>query len=75
MDLPGRPRATNAWLLAPTDDGILRSSIFPGPWLDRAALLCDDFGTLLEVLQRSLDTPERAAFKTELQRAKLEPAC
>ena len=54
--------------LAPGDDGILRSTIFPGLWLDPAALLRDDCDTLLEVLQRGLDTPEHAAFKAELQR-------
>jgi Uma2 family endonuclease len=58
--------------LAPGDDGILRSTIFPGLWLDPAALLRDDCDTLLEVLERGLDTPEHAAFKAELQRARVE---
>jgi Uma2 family endonuclease len=56
--------------LVPGEDGILRSIIFPGLWLDPAALLRDDCDTLLEVLQRGLETPEHAAFKAELQRAK-----
>jgi Uma2 family endonuclease len=59
--------------LIPGDDGILRSTIFPGLWLDPAALLRDDCDTLLEVLQRGLDTPEHTAFKAELQRVRVEP--
>jgi Uma2 family endonuclease len=59
--------------LAPGDDGILRSTIFPGLWLDPVALLRDDCDTLLEVLQRGLDIPEHAAFKAELQRLRVEP--
>ncbi len=59
--------------LAPGEDGVLRSTIFPGLWLDPAALLRDDCDTLLEVLQRGLETPEHAAFVERLQRAKVEP--
>ncbi len=60
--------------LAPGDDGILRSTIFPGLWLDPAALLRDDCDRLLEVLEQGLDTPEHTAFKAELQRARAERA-
>ncbi len=60
--------------LALAEDGILRSTIFPGLWLDPAALLRDDFETLLAVLHRGIDTPEHAAFKAQLQRARVEPA-
>ena len=60
--------------LSPAEDGILRSTIFPGLWLDPIALLRDDCGTLLDVLQRGLDSPEHVAFKNELQRAKGELA-
>ena len=52
--------------LAPSEDGILRSNVFPGLWLDATALLRDDYGTLLNVLQRGLDSPEHAAFRAEL---------
>jgi Uma2 family endonuclease len=58
--------------LTPGDDGILRSTVFAGLWLDPAALLRDDCDTLLEVLQRGLDTPEHAAFRAELHRARRE---
>ncbi len=46
--------------LSRADDGILRSTIFPGLWLDPDALLRDDLNTLLDVLQRGLDSPEHA---------------
>ena len=60
--------------LAAGDDGVLRSTIFPGLWLDSAALLRKDYDTVLAVLQRGMETPEYAAFKAELQRARNEPA-
>jgi Uma2 family endonuclease len=55
------------------DDGILRSTIFPGLWLDPAALIRRDFKTVLAVLQRGTETPEYAAFKADLQRAGTGP--
>jgi Uma2 family endonuclease len=54
------------------EDGILRSTIFPGLWLDPGALMREDFDTLLAVLQRGLETPEHADFKADLQRAMVE---
>jgi len=59
--------------LLPAEDGSLRSTIFPGLWLDPAALVNDDLVTLLNVLQRGLDSPEHAAFRAQLQRARVEP--
>jgi len=59
--------------LPPAEDGTLRSTVFPGLWLDPTALVSDDFETLLNVLQRGLDSPEHAAFLAELQRASVEP--
>ena len=44
-----------------------------GLWLDPEALVSDDCTTLLDVLQRGLDSPEHAVFKAHLQRAKGEP--
>jgi Uma2 family endonuclease len=49
-------------------DGILRSTIFPGLWLDPAALIRGDLATVLAVVQRGLDTPEHAEFAAVLQR-------
>ena len=40
--------------LAPGDDGILRSTVFPGLWLDRAALLRGDLAAVLAALQQGL---------------------
>ena len=56
------------------EDGILRSTVFPGLWLDPHALLRDDFDTLLRVLDRGLNSPEHAAFVTQLQKAAGEAA-
>jgi hypothetical protein len=52
--------------LPPGDDGVYRSEVFPGLWLDAAALLGHDRERLLEVLQRGLATPEHAAFVARL---------
>lgn len=43
-------------------DGLLKSSVFPGLWLDPAALLRGDLKTVLAVLRRGLESPEHAAF-------------
>ncbi len=48
--------------LAPGDDGILRSEVFPGLWLDRAALLAGDMKRVLDVVQQGLQSAERAQF-------------
>ena len=60
--------------LAPAEDGTLRSTVFPGLWLDPTALMRDDFDTLLDVLQRGLDSPEHAGFAARLGQARAEPA-
>ena len=54
-------------MLAPAD-GIFRSVVFPGLWLDAAALLAGDRAKLLAVLQQGLQSPEHAAFVEELAR-------
>lgn len=43
-------------------DGIFRSEVFPGLWLDPAALLRRDAARIREVLQPGLASPEHAAF-------------
>jgi len=50
----------------PGDDGILRSEVFPGLWLDPAALLRLDRRRVLEVLRQGLATPEHTAFVARL---------
>jgi Uma2 family endonuclease len=46
--------------------GLYRSEVFPGLWLDPAALLRGDLATVLAVVQRGLASPEHAAFITRL---------
>lgn len=52
--------------VGPDAEGLLRSRIFPGLWLDPAALLAGDLDLLIETLDRGLATPEHAAFVAEL---------
>jgi Uma2 family endonuclease len=47
-------------------DGISRSRIFPGLWLDRAALLASDMPQVLARLQRGIASPEHQAFVAQL---------
>lgn len=48
-------------------DGLHRSRVFPGLWLDVAALLAEDGARLIEVLQLGLASPEHAAFVETLK--------
>ena len=52
--------------IAPDADGILRSQVFPGLWLDPKALLNDDAGRLLDVLEVGLSSPEHGEFVKKL---------
>jgi Uma2 family endonuclease len=52
--------------IRPDPDGIYRSQVFPGLWLDPAALLRGDPATVFAVLDRGLATPEHAAFVAKL---------
>jgi hypothetical protein len=52
--------------LPPGPDGIYRSEVFPGLWLDPAALLRHDGPRVLEVLRQGLATPEHGAFVARL---------
>ncbi len=53
-------------------DGIHRSLIFPGLWLDADALLAEDMDRLVEVLDQGLATPAHAAFAAKLMAAGAE---
>jgi Uma2 family endonuclease len=55
-------------------DGSLRSTVFPGLWLDSAALLRGDLPTVLALVQRGLDSPEHAEFAARLRQPRSEPA-
>jgi Uma2 family endonuclease len=48
--------------IAPSTDGLLKSRIFPGFWLDRGALLRGDMKAVLAALRRGLDSAEHGAF-------------
>lgn len=50
-------------------DGIYRSEVLPGLWLEPAAALRGDVARVLEVLQQGLASPEHAAFVAGLQNA------
>jgi Uma2 family endonuclease len=53
--------------LVASADGILRSRVFPGLWLDPAALLRGDMAGVLAVLQQGLNSPEHADFAARLR--------
>lgn len=52
--------------LPPGTDGIFRSEVFPGLWLDPKALFAEDVDGLLAVLDRGKAIPEHAAFAAAL---------
>jgi Uma2 family endonuclease len=54
--------------LAPSADGILRSTVFPGLWLDPAALLRGDLAAVLAILHQGLNSPEHSDFAARLRR-------
>jgi Uma2 family endonuclease len=56
--------------ITPGSDGILRSEVFPGLWLDAAALIAGDVAALLRTTQQGLASPEHAAFVAQLQNAR-----
>ena len=49
------------------EDGVLRSEVFPGLWLQPAALWTGDLATMLAVLQEGLASSEHAAFLARLR--------
>jgi hypothetical protein len=53
--------------LVPSADGICRSEIFPGLWLDPQALLAADMPRVFAVVQLGLQSPEHAAFVQQLK--------
>jgi len=48
--------------LPPDEDGIHRSEVFPGLWLDPAALVHGDLLRVHETLAQGLESPEHLAF-------------
>lgn len=47
-------------------DGVIRSRMFPGLWLDTPALLGGNLAAAFETLERGLATPEHEAFVKQL---------
>jgi Putative restriction endonuclease len=57
-------------LLGAGNDGVIRSRVFPGLWLNVEALLNDDMAMVLTVLQQGLASAEHAAFVSQLAERK-----
>ncbi len=52
--------------LDPGPDGLLKSEVFLGLWLDAAALVRGDLAAVLDAVRRGLASPEHAAFAARL---------
>ena len=48
-------------------DGLYKSQIFPGLWLDPTAMVEGDMEKVLAVLQKGIESPEHAAFVAQLR--------
>ena len=53
--------------------GLVRSAVFPGLWLDPAALLRGDLATVLAIVQQGLGSPEHATFVARLHQPATTP--
>lgn len=53
--------------LAPDSDGFHKSTVFPGLWLDAAALICGDLARVFAVVQQGTASAEHAEFVARLQ--------
>ncbi|MBX6313828.1 MAG: Uma2 family endonuclease [Isosphaeraceae bacterium] len=59
--------------IPPGPEGLYRSEVFPGLWLDPQALLAGDRAAVRAALERGLATPEHAAFLARLAAARGMP--
>ena len=55
--------------LEPGEDGIFRSVVFPGLWLDPSALIDGEMDAVVGVVQQGVASPEHADFVANLRRA------
>jgi Uma2 family endonuclease len=62
-------RGGNYDRLAPTAAGVYQSTVFPGLWLDAAAMIRGDMQQVLKVAQEGLASLEHANFVQKLQQA------
>jgi Uma2 family endonuclease len=53
--------------LSPEPDGLLRSEIFPGLWLDAASLLAGDLAVVLQQIQAGVASPPHDTFVAALR--------
>ncbi len=53
--------------LALAADGLSKSAVFPGLWLDPAALIRGDMAALLQIAQRGAQSPEHGEFVRRLR--------
>jgi Uma2 family endonuclease len=60
--------------MAVSPDGIYRSTVFPGLWLDASALLHGDLATVIDVVQRGVASAEHADFVETLSRTAMARA-
>jgi hypothetical protein len=56
-------------VIKPNRQGIYRSRVFPGLWIDGRALLAQDSARIMEVVQQGLAHRNHAAFVKRLQGA------
>jgi len=59
--------------MPPGPDGVFRSELFPGLWLDPVALFEDDVKKLHATLDRGLATPEHAEFVNRMRERRQKP--
>jgi len=52
--------------IAVAEDGVIRSLVFPGLWIDREALFAKDAIRLTATIERGLASPEYLAFRDRL---------
>jgi Uma2 family endonuclease len=57
-------------ILSPGEDGVTRSLVFPGLWLNAQALFAGDIAKMLATLHEGLDSKEHAEFVKRLARKK-----
>ena len=64
-----RRRGKKLVKVKPDRNGLYRSKVFPGLWLDPAALLRGDLDGVIATLDRGLASSQHAAFVAKLARA------
>jgi Uma2 family endonuclease len=62
-------RRNNTYELLTTADGVLRSDVLPGLWLDPNALIGGDMTRVSQIAQQGIASAEHTAFVARLQQA------